>query len=1603
MRSRWTCRVVLTTLAVGWWNAAGQVATGTYPYGTFDNRGFETINVGNLNVHFSIPVLTKAGRGLPFYYNLSYDSSIWYPSIVNGATTWTPVASFGWKGDTEIATGYTSYSTKSQAFQLPHNEGTCVYIYYLNWQYHDPYGVTHQFYGQTMISSGPPQYCQKAIPTETTGATDGSGYTLNLANYTSATIVGPDSKQFIVPNINNGSATITDSNGNQVSTDGSGHFTDTTGHLVLTVAGSAPSAHTFTYTDTSGNPQKVTMNYQPYTIQTAFGCAIGEYGPTQVYLVSSISLADGSTYQFGYEHTPGSSQNYTGRILTVTLPTGGIITYGYTGGNNGIICTDGSTAGLTRSIATDSGSSASTYSYGRTTGSNTSHTEEVDGLQNHLAFDFVQASNQLTQGGQTGTTTAVYFETNRNVYEGAETGPTFLSRQTCYNSDSPPCTTTAFNLPITQIDTYETLNGIQMHGATAKYNSAGMETESDIYDFGGASSRGPMLSKEVWTYGYSIPGLVTQDELFDGNSNEAGNATYGYDAPGSLTTSSGVPQHIEVSGPRGNLTSWNVNISAQSNSYGGSSTYEDTGSLLTNTVNGATGTLGYDPTFVYGTSGTLPTPSSGVGLGVSETYDTSYTGLPQTTVDMNGNEQTFTYSDPRLRITKTTNPDGGYTSWGYTSVQTSIYSYQNSSSHSDTEMLVDGYGRQSRGAFANGQSSNPWYQVDDCYDANGNLAFQSYRYQGDGWGTAKVCSGAGDSYSYDVLGRLQQVTHSDGTTIKYSYIGRAAEITDENGVTRISQADGLGRATIVCEISSNSSMPGSGSPVSCGTDITGTGFITTYSYAPATGTTTVSQGGQTRTFQTDWLGRPISITEPESGTTTYSYSYDSTGLYVVRTKPKANQTSASVTTTSTTQYDTLGRVVSVSYSDGTPTKTFQYDISNPWGASLQNTKGRMALQGISNAQSIYSYDPIGRIISTGQCTPSKCGSSSYSTAYTYDWLGNILTSSDGAGATDTYTYSVANEVQSITSSVNDSQHPPNLVSNMSNGPFGPLSWNLGNGLSGVRQYDGMGRVSGGWVCSGSSQASCSGGTQLYGFTSSWRGNELTGASDTALNQNNSYGYDEFGRLTSLVVNSGTPGSYTYTYDRWGNRWTQTETNGSGGPQPNLSFNTSKNQVTNSGYGYDAAGNLMNDGAHSYTYDAEGNITQVDSGANANVYTYDALNHRVSTDISGYADEFIFNPMGQHTSDFSVTYGWEDAGWAYWGSSPVAFYRNGTTQFEHQDWLGTERMRTGVNGQPAGSYFSLPFGDAFSPNGNDWDAHHFAGLDQDSSSNEHAQFREYSNVSGRWMSPDLYSGSYDFTNPQSLNRYAYVIHKPLSFTDLSGLDLGDDCDLDPEDPSCCDYGYFGFCIGGGGGGGGGGGNGGGAPTPLPEPQGKWDPNHVLTENLGLPRGMLVFPSDVAGMLQGAFGLQIPGCEFGACGPGPMGFANGIGISSSASLNLIIAQAELAALFAQSKTCSVLVDPNCGKSKSQKLAAAAKKFYCKASPEEKIISSMKFGAAWYGFWFGVTGAAGGEFLEPLGGGIPGAAYGVTVGASIGAASGVLSGSYQAWACSAILGAY
>jgi RHS repeat-associated protein len=319
-------------------------------------------------------------------------------------------------------------------------------------------------------------------------------------------------------------------------------------------------------------------------------------------------------------------------------------------------------------------------------------------------------------------------------------------------------------------------------------------------------------------------------------------------------------------------------------------------------------------------------------------------------------------------------------------------------------------------------------------------------------------------------------------------------------------------------------------------------------------------------------------------------------------------------------------------------------------------------------------------------------------------------------------------------------------------------------------YDTLGRMSGGTLKSTSS------GAQVYAFTSGWQGTQLQSSSDTVLGQSASYAYDGFDRLLARTANSVQ--DYSWVYDRFGNRWAQSYTGSGSGSAFSQSFNTATNRLSTGGYTYDAAGNMTYDGFNSYTYDAEGNITAVTG--NAATYVYNALNQRVRTVVGTATTEYVFNANGQRVSEWNGAHA-QLKGKYYWGGKPVAYYTTASSgsagaHFEHTDWLGTERMRTTYNSAAnptyavEASYTSLPWGDAQTPAANGSDAAHYAQLDHDAETNtDHADYRQYSNQQGHWLSPDPYDGSYNGSNPQSMNRYVYAANNPLSNVDPSGLE------------------------------------------------------------------------------------------------------------------------------------------------------------------------------------------------------------------------------------------
>ena len=76
--------------------ALGVTPGGTYSLPSTGGGPIDVINLGNLNAHITIPIIQKPGRGAPYSYNVTYDSSIWYPVGSSGTQTWVPQINYGW-------------------------------------------------------------------------------------------------------------------------------------------------------------------------------------------------------------------------------------------------------------------------------------------------------------------------------------------------------------------------------------------------------------------------------------------------------------------------------------------------------------------------------------------------------------------------------------------------------------------------------------------------------------------------------------------------------------------------------------------------------------------------------------------------------------------------------------------------------------------------------------------------------------------------------------------------------------------------------------------------------------------------------------------------------------------------------------------------------------------------------------------------------------------------------------------------------------------------------------------------------------------------------------------------------------------------------------------------------------------------------------------------------------------------------------------------------------------------------------------------------------------------------------------------------------------
>ena len=1326
-------------------------------FSTISANGIDSINIGNLNVHLDIPIYSRAGRGIPFNFVLTYDSNFWKNQ--NGQA-WIPTQSFGW-GTSNL--GSVTYDPV-QGNLCPAPSGNIHETNLTNFVYTDPSGTPHAMNGTAVDGS----MCDTIYVRSSTGsAKDGSGFSLwfipNADGTQSWYVTEPGG------NVYWSGGLIQDRNGNQIAIGTTN--VDTLGTTVLTKSGNPPSV-SYTYSAPGGS-KSVVVTYVSHTIRTNFGGSYvvnsRAYPTTQYnstgYLPDRVTYPDGTYYQFTYEPTWNIPGAVTGRLATIRLPTGATISYTY--GDGTTVTSYGAPRGLTRTTPDGAWQYSAFPNVVNSTWISQTNVTDPSGNQKTIIF---------TIGPDGG-----YYKTSATEYLGTTT--VLRKAATCYGASTPPCDGTAITLPISIVATYTYLP--DSSGVTSKTIVTGgvFPTQIDEYDFGPqAGGTGPLLRETRISYSsfsnsyngsFKKPSSVG---IYDGSFNLKALTTYGYDQTAVVATS-GTLNHVNSGSARGNLTTLNRFVSGTTTYLSWTATYFDTG-----LVDFVTEPNGQQTSITYGAcNNSFPTyVQLPMSLHRSATWDC--TGAVQkNNTDENSATVSAGYADSNFwRPTSSTDQLSNVTSISYpstTQVET-ILPVIAGTSVVDMLSTTDSQGRPFVSQQRQAPGSGNFDSTQVTYNSTGWIASEVLPYQAGAGQSATAPKGV--SIVYDGIGRPLSKSDSGNGSIIYNYTYNDVLETAGPASKQI-EYDALGRISSVCELVSAANGGGT-----CGQNKPQTGIWTKYSYDPLGDLLTVQQNAQgspvqTRNFTYDELGRQLSETTPESGTKTYVYDSDATmcsnGAYtsngdLVKSVDAAGNCVMRY-------YDQLHRLTDVGNSNQAVShcKRYRYDNSGGYPGSvkpagLTNTIGRLIEAATDMCDNTgdaiitdewFSYSARGEISDVYQSTPHSGGY--YHVGVTY-WPHGQIKQLSGINGVPTIYYGGSDgtgldgegRVTKVTAA--SGQNPANTATyDSSNGTLTGVTY--GSTDYDTFHYDPntLRMTSYGTTV----------GSQTANYVLQWNTDStlnqlaITDPFNSANTQTCNFTYDERRRVKSTSCGAW---AQTFNFDAFGN------ITKSGNQSFNPTYNQTTNRINGGGYSttYDANGNQLDDGIHlqSYTWNVDNNPITI-TGASTTTIIYDALGRAVENQ-NGSNTEILYGPLGGKLALLngpSLVKGFipvVGGGTAVYTSTPT----NGLAYYRHADWLGSSRLAS----TPSRTiYFDgayAPYGEGYVQSGTtDWS---FTGQNQDTLPNLYDfQFRRYSPVQGRWISPDpLGVEGASLMNPQSLNRYSYVQNNPLALLDPLGL-------------------------------------------------------------------------------------------------------------------------------------------------------------------------------------------------------------------------------------------
>ena len=346
----------------------------------------------------------------------------------------------------------------------------------------------------------------------------------------------------------------------------------------------------------------------------------------------------------------------------------------------------------------------------------------------------------------------------------------------------------------------------------------------------------------------------------------------------------------------------------------------------------------------------------------------------------------------------------------------------------------------------------------------------------------------------------------------------------------------------------------------------------------------------------DSLNDPLTITDPLKVTTTNKY--DASGNLLSTARPL---TGTSQTATTTYSYDPLkpGDMIKMTDADG---KAWQYAYDQ-YGNRSQTIDPL-------NDTTTFAYDTVGRMPSRVSPKGNVSGGkpATYTTSYTYDAFGDVLTVTDPLAHVTTNQYD-AN--RNLTLVKDADGNPTTYVYDAANQQ---TQVNRADGTSLATDYNADGTVL----------------------------DQKDGKNNAIL----TYGYDPLARVSSSTDALGNVTSYSY--DGAGNRLTQQDPGGNCLATPKVSCTS---------FGYDVANQLksitysdnVTPNVSNISYDADGQRTGMTDGTGTSTWAWDSLHRLTSyTNGAGAQVQYAYNLRNLATTitypgALNVTRGYDDAG------------------------------------------------------------------------------------------------------------------------------------------------------------------------------------------------------------------------------------------------------------------------------------------------------------------------------------------------------------------------